>query len=285
MINCHALASARRTGEEGKGTEEEEEERSLVMMDDLTPWVYWGRGPTAAWERAIEEGMIEEVEFYRQKTRAELLCLPDQGGVEQGGMQEEQSCKNASGWTRMNAEEFEELKRKYGELRSSFDGSDEAFDTIKVRCWTARLALSDGGQVWAVGKFTSGRGRGRAREPFVVELKQEDLPGGSEQKEEAQELEAGVGTQDGRSWREAGGVDGVAVCVIGKEEEIDALLVSMSTVISMLPGWPLQVKFSGRRKRGGGQGETGARGGEEEEERRRNGGGEYGQFSGGAEEE
>jgi len=40
--------------------------------------------------------------------------------------------------------------------------------------------------------------------------------------------------------------DGVAVCVIGKEEEIDALLLATSTIVSMLPGWSLQIFYIGK---------------------------------------
>ena len=40
---------------------------------------------------------------------------------------------------RMSAKEFEELKERYGELRSSFNGSDEQFETIKVSRETERL--------------------------------------------------------------------------------------------------------------------------------------------------
>lgn len=33
---------------------------TVVVMDDLTPWKPWGEGPTAAWNAAVEEGLVIE---------------------------------------------------------------------------------------------------------------------------------------------------------------------------------------------------------------------------------
>jgi len=31
---------------------------TIVIIDDLTPWLHWGKGPTKAWSEAIQEGLI-----------------------------------------------------------------------------------------------------------------------------------------------------------------------------------------------------------------------------------
>jgi hypothetical protein len=36
-----------------------------VVIDDLTPWLAWGEGPTRAWSQAISQGMIVEVELFK----------------------------------------------------------------------------------------------------------------------------------------------------------------------------------------------------------------------------
>jgi predicted O-methyltransferase YrrM len=36
-----------------------------VVIDDLTPWFWWGEGPTRAWTEAISQGMITPVEIFK----------------------------------------------------------------------------------------------------------------------------------------------------------------------------------------------------------------------------
>jgi predicted O-methyltransferase YrrM len=36
-----------------------------VVVDDLTPWFWWGEGPTRAWTEAISQGMITPVEIFK----------------------------------------------------------------------------------------------------------------------------------------------------------------------------------------------------------------------------
>jgi len=46
--------------------------KTVIVMDDLTPWVVWGQGPTRAWYDAIREGKVEELEVIGDgKTIAE----------------------------------------------------------------------------------------------------------------------------------------------------------------------------------------------------------------------
>jgi predicted O-methyltransferase YrrM len=36
-----------------------------VVIDDLTPWFWWGEGPTRAWTEAISQGIIVPVEIFK----------------------------------------------------------------------------------------------------------------------------------------------------------------------------------------------------------------------------
>jgi predicted O-methyltransferase YrrM len=36
-----------------------------VVVDDLTPWFWWGEGPTQAWTEAIAQGLIAPVEIVK----------------------------------------------------------------------------------------------------------------------------------------------------------------------------------------------------------------------------
>jgi predicted O-methyltransferase YrrM len=36
-----------------------------VVVDDLTPWFWWGEGPTRAWTEAISQGLIAPVEIFK----------------------------------------------------------------------------------------------------------------------------------------------------------------------------------------------------------------------------
>ena len=36
-----------------------------VVIDDLTPWLWWGEGPTRAWIQAIREQRIVQIEIYK----------------------------------------------------------------------------------------------------------------------------------------------------------------------------------------------------------------------------
>jgi predicted O-methyltransferase YrrM len=38
---------------------------TCVVIDDLTPWYWWGEGPTRAWSEAISQGLITAVEIVK----------------------------------------------------------------------------------------------------------------------------------------------------------------------------------------------------------------------------
>ena len=40
-------------------------ERTVVVVDDITPWVHWGRGPTDAWEHAVARGLVIQDELVK----------------------------------------------------------------------------------------------------------------------------------------------------------------------------------------------------------------------------
>jgi methyltransferase family protein len=40
-------------------------DRTIVIMDDLTPWWVWGQGPTRAWQEAVRAGVVVRDRFYR----------------------------------------------------------------------------------------------------------------------------------------------------------------------------------------------------------------------------
>ena len=42
-----------------------------VVIDDLTPWLPWGEGPTRAWTEAISQGMLVPVEIFKD---GQLVC-------------------------------------------------------------------------------------------------------------------------------------------------------------------------------------------------------------------
>ena len=39
--------------------------RTIVVMDDMTPWWKWGEGPTRAWNEAVAAGTIVESRVYK----------------------------------------------------------------------------------------------------------------------------------------------------------------------------------------------------------------------------
>lgn len=51
-------------------------EETLVVMDDLTPWLRWGAGPTRAWTEAIREGIIRQDELFKDGRPADGIQPP-----------------------------------------------------------------------------------------------------------------------------------------------------------------------------------------------------------------
>ncbi|MCH7828866.1 class I SAM-dependent methyltransferase [Patescibacteria group bacterium] len=46
---------------------------TIVVMDDLTPWEGWGRGPTKAWREAVGTGLIREIGVYKNGVSVKSL--------------------------------------------------------------------------------------------------------------------------------------------------------------------------------------------------------------------
>jgi predicted O-methyltransferase YrrM len=51
-------------------------EKTVVIIDDLTPWHSWGKGPTQAWTEAIQEGIIEQDALFKDGKPIDALEPP-----------------------------------------------------------------------------------------------------------------------------------------------------------------------------------------------------------------
>ena len=40
-------------------------DHTIVIMDDLTPWWWWGQGPTKVWQEALQVGLITQADLYK----------------------------------------------------------------------------------------------------------------------------------------------------------------------------------------------------------------------------
>lgn len=49
---------------------------TAVIIDDLTPWHRWGKGPARAWSEAISDGVIEQLEVFNDGRPVETIAPP-----------------------------------------------------------------------------------------------------------------------------------------------------------------------------------------------------------------
>jgi predicted O-methyltransferase YrrM len=49
---------------------------ATVVMDDLTPWEFWGEGPTRAWADAVRDGLILPVDVWQDGRKVEQPSPP-----------------------------------------------------------------------------------------------------------------------------------------------------------------------------------------------------------------
>jgi len=117
MLNCaHLARSANSNLQRQEGQQLEGREGSLVLMDDLTPWVYWGVGPDRAWREAIETGLIHLVGYFRETLQGEVGVLSggDKGvvGGEWGWMGERKRGAEEGKWGYRERRKEREKKRK-----------------------------------------------------------------------------------------------------------------------------------------------------------------------------
>jgi len=47
-----------------------------IVIDDLTPWLDWGAGPTVAWNEAVRQGLIVPVEMFKDGQRVHSIEPP-----------------------------------------------------------------------------------------------------------------------------------------------------------------------------------------------------------------
>ena len=53
---------------------------TIVIMDDLVPWLPWGVGPTRAWREAIDDGLVTQRELFIDGKRFEEIKPPGKNG-------------------------------------------------------------------------------------------------------------------------------------------------------------------------------------------------------------
>lgn len=51
-------------------------EKTAVIIDDLTPWLKWGKGPTQAWNEGIEAGYIRQSEVFQDGRKVDVQQAP-----------------------------------------------------------------------------------------------------------------------------------------------------------------------------------------------------------------
>lgn len=49
---------------------------TAVVIDDLTPWRRWGRGPTRAWTEAVDTGLVRQEELVKDGRRVDSAEPP-----------------------------------------------------------------------------------------------------------------------------------------------------------------------------------------------------------------
>ena len=49
---------------------------TVVVMDDITPWLWFGEGPTQAWKEAVDSGLILHNGYFRDGERVDEVHHP-----------------------------------------------------------------------------------------------------------------------------------------------------------------------------------------------------------------
>ncbi|MBY6411875.1 class I SAM-dependent methyltransferase [Rhodococcus sp. BP-252] len=49
---------------------------TVVVMDDITPWLWFGEGPTQAWQEAVEAGSVVHRSYYRDGVPVDVVEPP-----------------------------------------------------------------------------------------------------------------------------------------------------------------------------------------------------------------
>jgi len=52
--------------------------KTALVMDDLTPWLEWGLGPTQAWTEAIRDGLVAQEELVKDGRLVAKIAPPGQ---------------------------------------------------------------------------------------------------------------------------------------------------------------------------------------------------------------
>lgn len=57
---------------------------SVVVMDDITPWLWFGEGPTRAWKDAVDAGFIVHEGYFRDGVKVDEVTPPAKRAWAQG---------------------------------------------------------------------------------------------------------------------------------------------------------------------------------------------------------
>ncbi|MFI8569601.1 class I SAM-dependent methyltransferase [Rhodococcus sp. NPDC078407] len=49
---------------------------TVVVMDDITPWLWFGEGPTQAWQEAVDSGRILHTQYFRDGEPVDAVTPP-----------------------------------------------------------------------------------------------------------------------------------------------------------------------------------------------------------------
>lgn len=49
---------------------------TAVIIDDLTPWLKWGEGPSRAWNEAISDGLVQQDEVFKDGRQVSVIEPP-----------------------------------------------------------------------------------------------------------------------------------------------------------------------------------------------------------------
>lgn len=49
---------------------------TAVIIDDLTPWLKWGEGPSRAWNEAISDGLVQQDEVFKDGQQISVIEPP-----------------------------------------------------------------------------------------------------------------------------------------------------------------------------------------------------------------
>ena len=130
-----------------------------VVVDDVTPWVHWGRGPAAALARAVEEGWLK-LDMLYGLAEACRISSSSASGAGPGGREERAGGRQGGEQTEISGGGGHELK---------------GVRLVELREVAGREGWTHECKVWALGRFTEAEegdmGEGKAGSEFWAHLR------------------------------------------------------------------------------------------------------------------